>query len=42
MGRVEGTRELVIRGLPFIVIYRVTVDSVDLLAVIHGAQQYPT
>jgi toxin ParE1/3/4 len=40
-GRVEGTRELVIHNLPFIIVYRLTPDSIDLLTVLHGAQQYP-
>lgn len=40
-GRVEGTRELVIPGLPFIIVYRVALDEVALLTVVHGAHQYP-
>jgi plasmid stabilization system protein ParE len=31
----------VIPGLPFIVVYRVALGEVELLAVVHGAQQYP-
>ena len=40
-GRVPGTRELVIIGLPFIVPYRVRNDTVELLRVMHGARQWP-
>jgi len=40
-GRVEGTREFVIRGTPFIVAYRVEKNEVWILAVIHGARKWP-
>jgi toxin ParE1/3/4 len=41
VGRVEGTRELVIRGTPFIVAYRVQKNDVWILAVLHGARKWP-
>lgn len=40
-GRVAGTRELVISGLPFIVPYRVRDDSVQILRVLHGVRDWP-
>jgi toxin ParE1/3/4 len=40
-GRVAGTRELVIRGTPFVVAYRVKKNEVWVLAVIHGARKWP-
>ena len=40
-GRVEGTRELVIAGFPYIVAYRVVDDRVRILAVIHTSRQWP-
>jgi toxin ParE1/3/4 len=42
-GRVEGTRELPLPPLPFIVVYRVIehVDAVEIINVIHGAQRWP-
>lgn len=40
-GRVEGTRELVITGTPFIVAYRLKRDSVQILAVLHAARKWP-
>jgi toxin ParE1/3/4 len=38
-GVVKGTRLLVVRGLPYIVVYRVRADTVELLAVLHAARQ---
>jgi addiction module RelE/StbE family toxin len=40
-GRVVGTREMVILGTPFIIPYRVKSDRVEILAVMHGARQWP-
>jgi toxin ParE1/3/4 len=36
-----GTRELVIAGTPFIVVYRVFGNSLRILSVIHGARRWP-
>jgi toxin ParE1/3/4 len=41
LGRVEGTREMSMPSLPFIVVYRVTQDTVEIAGVIHGAQRWP-
>lgn len=38
LGRIRGTRELVIRHTPFIAVYRVTQDAVQILRFLHGAQ----
>jgi len=40
-GRLEGTRELVLPPLPFVVVYRVKQDAVEIARVLHGAQQWP-
>jgi toxin ParE1/3/4 len=40
-GRVEGTRELPLPPLPFVVVYRVRKDIVDIANVIPGAQKWP-
>jgi len=40
-GRIEGTRELVIDRTPYIAAYRVAGDAVQILRVLHGAQQWP-
>ena len=41
IGRVEGTRELVIDRTPYITAYRVAGDTVRILRVLHSAQQWP-
>mgnify|MGYP000725294824 CR=1 FL=1 len=43
-GRLKNTRELVINGLPFIVIYRenIITNCIEVLRVLHDAQQWPT
>jgi toxin ParE1/3/4 len=40
-GRITGTRELVISGTAYIVPYRITGDSIEILAVMHGARLWP-
>jgi plasmid stabilization system protein ParE len=40
-GRVPGTRELVIRGTPFIVACRLQKNEVRILAVFHSAREWP-
>ncbi|NVO16902.1 MAG: type II toxin-antitoxin system RelE/ParE family toxin [Rhodoplanes sp.] len=40
-GRVPGTRELVVPGTPFVVPYRVSGETVEVLAVLHGARRWP-
>ncbi|HTZ98610.1 MAG TPA: type II toxin-antitoxin system RelE/ParE family toxin [Terriglobales bacterium] len=40
-GRVEDTRELVIAGTPFLVVYRLHRSRVDVLAVFHAARKWP-
>ena len=40
-GRVEGTRELVIAGLPYVVAYLHRGDTVAVLRVLHGAMKWP-
>jgi toxin ParE1/3/4 len=39
-GRVEGTRELPLTPLPFIVVYRVLGQAVEIANIIHGAQHW--
>ncbi|HZX69390.1 MAG TPA: type II toxin-antitoxin system RelE/ParE family toxin [Rhodanobacter sp.] len=41
IGRVPGTRELVIDRTPYIAAYRIAGDTVRILRVLHGAQQWP-
>jgi toxin ParE1/3/4 len=40
-GRIPGTRELVISNTPFIAAYAVNRDRIVILALYHGAQQWP-
>jgi toxin ParE1/3/4 len=40
-GRVEGTRELVIAGLPYVIAYLHRGDTVTVLRVLHGAMKWP-
>lgn len=40
-GRVEGTRELVVDGTPYIVPYRKRGDVIEILRVYHSARLWP-
>ena len=40
-GRIEGTRELIIPGTPFIVAYRVRRSDLQILAVVHTFRKWP-
>jgi len=40
-GRVEGTRELVVSGLPYIIPYRVKNNVIEILRVLHAARKWP-
>ena len=41
MGRIAGTRELVVPGLPYIVVYQVTKTAIQILHIYHGARNWP-
>jgi toxin ParE1/3/4 len=40
-GRVDGTRELMIAGLPYVIAYLHRGDTVTVLRVLHGAMKWP-
>ena len=40
-GRLKDTRELVLAPLPFIVVYRVRRNVVEVARVLHGSQRWP-
>jgi toxin ParE1/3/4 len=40
-GRVKGKRELVVNRTPFIVVYRIVGDDIQVMNLLHGAQQWP-
>jgi len=39
-GHREGTRELPISALPYVVVYAVKIDAIELLHIYHGAQDW--
>ncbi len=41
VGRVQGTRELVMANTPYVVIYRVKGNMVQILRVLHHSKRYP-
>jgi toxin ParE1/3/4 len=41
-GRIHGTRELVIAGLPYVVPYRVKREVIEILGVFHTSREWPT
>jgi plasmid stabilization system protein ParE len=40
-GRKPETRELVLTGLPYVAIYRVSAKEIHVLRLLHGAQRWP-
>jgi addiction module RelE/StbE family toxin len=40
-GRIEGTRELVFPRLPYIVVYRIQDQNLEIVRIYHGAQDWP-
>jgi toxin ParE1/3/4 len=40
-GKVKDTRELVLAPLPFVVVYRVKPNIVEVARVLHGSQRWP-
>lgn len=41
IGRVEGTREWPVKHTPYLLAYRIEVDTIQILAVIHSKQRWP-
>jgi toxin ParE1/3/4 len=41
MGRKSGTRELVFSNSPYLAVYRITGEAVEILRILHGAQKWP-
>jgi plasmid stabilization system protein ParE len=41
VGRIEGTREAVVNRSPYIVVYRVSQETVEILGIWHGARLWP-
>lgn len=40
-GRIQETRELALTPLPFIVVYRVKGNSLEIVRILHGSQRWP-
>lgn len=40
-GRIDGTREWVIAGTPYVAVYRIAGNALRILRVLHGAQEWP-
>jgi toxin ParE1/3/4 len=41
IGRIQGSREIVVPGLPYIIAYRATAAAVQILHIYHGARNWP-
>jgi toxin ParE1/3/4 len=41
LARIPGRRELVFQSLPYIAVYRVTADAVEISRIYHAAQNWP-
>ena len=41
VGQVAGTRELIVAGLPYLVVYRISSDTVEVMLVLHTAMDRP-
>jgi toxin ParE1/3/4 len=41
IGKKEGTRELVLPSLPYIIVYLVRGDTVHIVRVLHSSQDWP-
>lgn len=41
-GRVSKTRELIISGTPFIVVYQIPGTTIVVLRILHAARKWPT
>ena len=40
-GRKPDTRELVFTGLPYLAIYRIRENAMEIVRLLHGAQEWP-
>jgi toxin ParE1/3/4 len=40
-GRKPDTRELIFSGLPHLAVYRIHFETVEVLRILHGAQDWP-
>jgi toxin ParE1/3/4 len=40
-GKKEGTRELVMPSLPYVIVYQVRSDTVHIVRILHSSQDWP-
>jgi toxin ParE1/3/4 len=40
-GRKVNTRELVFSGLPYLAVYRIREEIIEIVRILHGAQKWP-
>jgi toxin ParE1/3/4 len=40
-GRQPGTREIVVPGTPYLIVYRLRRNTIEILRVLHGRQDWP-
>jgi toxin ParE1/3/4 len=41
IGRIEGTREITVSCTSYLVAYRIVENMIHVLAILHGAQEWP-
>lgn len=41
VGKVEGTRELVLSSLPYVIVYQITGETLHIVRILHSAQDWP-
>lgn len=41
LGRVDGTREITVSGTSYLVAYKIAENLIHVLAILHGAQEWP-
>jgi toxin ParE1/3/4 len=41
LGKKQGTRELVLAPLPYLMVYRISDDVIHIARILHGAQKWP-
>jgi toxin ParE1/3/4 len=41
VGKKPGTRELVMPSLPYVIVYQVRDETVNIVRILHGSQQWP-
>lgn len=41
VGKKAGTRERVVSGLPYIIVYQVKAETLDILRILHSSQDWP-